>query len=166
MSSVRRLGQQDAAKLRNIRLEALRLHPDGFCADLELTEKWTPEQWSDSLRNVAWFGAEKGDELVAVVAFTRPASKKIRHTGDLMSMYVRASERGTRLADALVTALLAHAAEDVEQVKLTVNADNARAIRFYERHGFRAVGRVPGYIRVEGKLYDELIMVRRVSPSD
>ena len=164
MSAVRRLGPQDADALRSIRLEALRLHPDGFCADLELTEAWTHQQWVDSLRNVAWFGAEKGGELVAVVAFMRPASKKIRHTGDLMSMYVRSSERGSGLADAMMAALLAHAAGEVEQVKLTVNADNARAIRFYERHGFRSVGRVPNYIRVDGRLHDELIMVRPGSP--
>jgi len=54
----------------------------------------------------------------------------------------------------------------VEQIQLTVNADNARAIKFYERHGFRTVGRMPHALLVDGRYYDELTMVRAVSSSD
>ena len=167
MTPVRRLDVQDAAALRAARLEALTLFPDCFCADLELTEAWRDEQWVETLARVPWFGAEKDGTLVAVAALMRPASKKVRHTGELMSMYVRASEQGTGLAAALLYTILRFAAEDgLEQVKLTVSADNKRAIRFYERHEFRVVGRVPNYIRVAGGLHDELVMVRSVSLSD
>jgi ribosomal protein S18 acetylase RimI-like enzyme len=167
VTAARRLGTNDAAALRAIRLEALTLFPDCFCADLELTEAWTPEQWVESLARVPWFGVEKDGELVGIAALMRPASKKIRHTGELMSMYVRTAEQGTGLAAALLDAVLRFAAEDgQDQVKLTVSADNARAIRFYERHEFRVVGRVPNYIRIGDVLHDELVMIRHVSQSD
>jgi ribosomal protein S18 acetylase RimI-like enzyme len=81
-------------------------------------------------------------------------------------MYVRAEARGTGIADTLVRRIIEHAVSEVDQIQLTVNADNARAIRLYERHGFRIVGRIPRYIRVGDRLYDELIMLRGVSPSD
>jgi RimJ/RimL family protein N-acetyltransferase len=81
-------------------------------------------------------------------------------------MYVREAARGTGLAAAIVQALLDHATREVEQVELTVNADNARAIKFYERQGFRIVGRMPRALRIDGRYYDELSMLRAVSSSD
>ena len=78
-------------------------------------------------------------------------------------MYVREDHRGTGLADALVEAVIDHAIGLVEQLKLTVNAENPRAIALYERHGFRTVGRIPRSIRVGDRTYDELMMIRAVS---
>jgi ribosomal protein S18 acetylase RimI-like enzyme len=163
---VKRLGSDDAAALRALRIEALTLHPACFCADLDLERELTLEQWEERLRRAAWFGAKKDDTLIGMVAFTRPVSKKIGHTGELASMYVRAGERGTGVATALLKAVIDHAAEGVEQLKLTVNADNTGAIRFYERHGFRTVGRIPNYIRIGEAVHDELTMVRSISSSD
>ena len=47
-----------------------------------------------------------------------------------------------------------------EQAELTVNAENARAIRLYERLGFRAVGRFPRASKyADGSYADEIFMV-------
>jgi ribosomal protein S18 acetylase RimI-like enzyme len=78
-------------------------------------------------------------------------------------MYVRASAQGTGLADALMTALLDHASHVVEQVQLVVNAENARAIKFYQRHGFYEIGRIPRSLHVGDRYYDDLLMFRAVS---
>jgi len=164
--AVERLSVTDVDALRAIRLEALKLHPDCFCMDIEAAEAMTNEQWSGSLARGTWFGIRKNGTLIAIAAFTRPASTKLCHTGELSAMYVRADARGSGVADALVRGILGHAVNEVEQVKLTVNADNARAVKLYERHGFRVVGRLPHIIRVADRLYDELVMIRAVSPSD
>ena len=164
--AVERLGVSDVDALRAIRLEALKLHPDCFCTDLAVAEAMTNEQWSESLARGTWFGIRKNGTLIAIAAFTRPASWKLCHTGELSAMYVRADARCSGIADALVRGVVGHAVGEVEQVKLTVNADNARAIKLYERHGFRVVGRLPHIIRVADRYYDELVMMRAVSPSD
>lgn len=78
-------------------------------------------------------------------------------------MYVRANAQGSGLADALMTALLKHAATVVEQVQLVVNAENARAIKFYQRHGFREIGRIPRSLHIGGRYYDDMLMFRSVS---
>jgi ribosomal protein S18 acetylase RimI-like enzyme len=81
-------------------------------------------------------------------------------------MYVRAAFRGKGVADALLEAVLDLAETCVEQVSLTVNAENPRAIRFYERHGFRRYGLVPRSLNIDGRFYDDVEMMRTVSASD
>lgn len=166
MNVAEQLGVEDLAELRALRLEALDQHPDCFCADPDLVKALTDEQWTQALQIGTWFGVRQDGALVAIAAFTRPQSKKIAHTGELSAMYVRTEARGSGIADTLVRKIIERAVSEVDQIKLTVNADNARAVKLYERHGFRIVGRVPRYIRVGDRLYDEAIMLRTVSPSD
>jgi ribosomal protein S18 acetylase RimI-like enzyme len=165
-ATVRRLTPDDLDAMRAIRLEALRLHPECFGADLEIEEAFTPEQWLARMATAATFGGFVDDTLSGIAVFARPRSSKTAHTGELGAMHVKAAVRGSGLAGALIDTIVDHASREVEQIKLTVNAENARAIRFYERHGFRAIGRYPNSLRVGGRTYDELIMLRAVSTSD
>ena len=164
--SVARLTPADAEALRDLRREALLLHPTAFSADPDIESKLTLEQWRERLNSRVWFGGKLDGVLCGMAAFSTEASRKTRHTGHLGSMYVREAARGTGVADELIEAFIEHATQHVEQVILTVEAGNVRAIKFYERHGFRAIGRVPRSIVVDGKYYDELQMFRTVSPSD
>jgi RimJ/RimL family protein N-acetyltransferase len=50
--------------------------------------------------------------------------------------------------------LLALAAECVGQVILAVEAGNLRAIKSYQRLGFRAIGKIPRSILVDGKYFE------------
>lgn len=163
---IRPLIDADYEALRDIRLEALRLHPENFGADLEREEAFTREEWLTRLATATTLGAFVDGALCGIAVFACPRSGKMGHTGELGAMYVRGRARGTGIADKLVESIIDSAAGKVDQLKLTVNAENARAIRLYERHGFRTVGRMPGTLRANGRSYDELIMFRTVSTTD
>jgi ribosomal protein S18 acetylase RimI-like enzyme len=165
-AAVRRLGDGDYDAMREIRLEGLRLHPECFGADLEIEEAMTREQWLARMATAVTFGGFVGETLGGIAVFARPRSSKTAHTGELGAMYVRAGFRGQGLGDALIDAVVDCAVKEVEQIKLTLNAENIHAIGLYERHGFRTIGKYPNSLRVGGRSYDELIMLRAVSTSD
>ena len=164
--AVRRLGPADYDALRELRLESLRRHPGFFAADPQQEAAMPKEEWLRRLASAVSFGGFVEGKLSGLLVFSRSTRPKLAHTGDLGAMYVRDEARGSGLADALMNAVIDHAATVVEQIRLTVNAENARAIRFYERHGFRQIGRIPRSLRVDGRYYDELLMFRPVSSSD
>jgi ribosomal protein S18 acetylase RimI-like enzyme len=161
--AVRMITPDDYDSFRALRLESLRLLPDCFAADPVQEEAMPKDQWLSRLASAASFGGFVDDTLSGMVVFSRPSRPKLAHTGDIGAMYVRSSAQGTGLADALMTTLLKHASTVVEQVQLTVNAENARAIKFYERHGFREIGRIPRSLHVDDRYYDDMLMFRSVS---
>ena len=162
-----RLGEADAETLREIRLEALTAHPDAFSADPDVEGAFTVEQWKAAIARRAWFAAKDGRYWLGICCYSRDThSKKTQHMGSFGAMYVRAAHRGKGVADALIEAALAAAADEIEQMVLTVNAENKGAIALYERHGFRAYGRIPRSIKVGDRTHDELEMARLVSSTD
>lgn len=164
--SVARLAVEDAEELRELRREALRLHPTAFSADPDIEAKLTIENWRERLARGTWFGGKIDGTLVGMASYWRERSCKTRHTARVGSMYVRESARGTGMAGELLEAVLAEAAKHVEQATLSVEASNTRALRLYERHGFRVIGRFPRNLLVDGKYYDELEMYRALSRGD
>ena len=160
---MRRLAAGDVQQARAIRLESLQLHPDGFSSDPERDAALTPEQWRERLAAGRWFGAFVAGELVGIVAWLPGQTRKTAHAGELAGMYVREQSRGAGLADALIEAVFGAAAAELDHISLAVNADNVRAVRVYERHGFRTVGRMPDALRVNGHSHDELIMWRNLT---
>lgn len=159
--SVRRLGVQDAGVYVDLRLEALRLHPEHFGATLEVEAAFTPERWTARLTEGVVFGGFLGPSLLGSAAYRRQENPKEAHVGWLGGMYVRAAARGTGLADQLVAAVLAHARTEVEHVILLVNAENVAAKWLYARHGFRPYGRHPQALKVDGRYHDEEFMLCR-----
>jgi len=88
----------------------------------------------------------------------------LRHSG-VLGMGVAASHRGQGLGSALLRATLeAACARGITRVELIVRADNAAAIRLYEKHGFELEGRLRDYLIVDGVSYDALAMALRKCP--
>jgi len=66
--------------------------------------------------------------------------------GELKRFFVRPEQRGTGVAEALITALLAHAAASrVRLVRLETGDKQQAAQAFYRRHGFAQVPRFSPY---------------------
>jgi ribosomal protein S18 acetylase RimI-like enzyme len=158
--SIRRLGAADVAAFRSIRLEGLRTAPQAFGSTFEKESIEPTEYFIDRLVRSAVFGGFAGDRLVGVAGFYFLVDTKSRHKGVLWGMFVMPEARGSGLATDLVQKLLEHAANEVEQVQLTVSASNGRARRFYERMGFVQYGLEEKSLKYKGEYFDEVLMVK------
>ena len=112
-------------------------------------------------------GAYLGGELAGVVSFQREGRdrEKLRHKGLLFRMYVRPEARGQGVGQGLIGEVMARAERlgDIDQVNLTVIAENAGAKRLYERAGFTVFATEPDAIKWKGKAFAENQMVLRLS---
>ena len=91
---------------------------------------WWRERWRNELvPNASIIVAEQADTLVGFVT--------LDGSGYLDQLVVKPDYWGSKLASALVDETKRLSPDGVT---LEVNEDNARAIRFYERNGFRRAG--------------------------
>ncbi len=160
---IRRLTSTDFDVYMAVRTEGLVQDPQAFRVDLPDDVAVGAEAWRARLHRDYVVGFERGGRILGIGGFARLTGLKTEHKGLIWGMYVRAEARGTDAANAIMTALLDHAPTVVRQVQLTVVAANARAIAFYERHGFMRYGVEPQSVRMsDGGFADEALMWRPV----
>ena len=167
--TVRPTREQDAASFRELRLEALRTHPEAFGADYADSLERPAEFWEQRVRSGAGtdhgitYVAEAARALVGMTGIFRQDGAKMRHSAAIWGVYVQPAWRGAGLADALIAACVAWARERaLRLVKLAVVTTNAAAIRCYVRCGFSVYGLEPEVIYSNSLYYDELLMARRL----
>lgn len=157
---IRPLRADEAALYRDIRLEALRLHPDAFSAAFEQEAAQELSFFAQRLTGSTVFAGFRGQEVLGIAGFMPEAGMKRAHKGHLWGMYVRSAARGTGLARQLVEAVLEYAQDRVELVQLSVIAGNLPAQRLYVALGFVAYGLEERALKVGGRYYDEVHMAR------
>lgn len=95
-------------------------------------------------------------QLAAMGNLTVAEAPRLCHTSEL-SISARKSYWGTGIAQALMEQLLQFArnSKQIQVIGLTVNAENVRAIRLYQRYGFQEVGCYPRFFHLEdGRFVD------------
>ncbi|UFZ03427.1 GNAT family N-acetyltransferase [Bradyrhizobium ontarionense] len=157
-TTIRRLGADDAASFKALRLEALKATPELFGSTFELEDKLDLAWFADRLEDAHVIGAFRDGELVGIVGFSIQQGPKKAHKGRLWGMYVRPDSRNLGVGRLLVDALLAVARERVELVQLTVVSDNRPARRLYETVGFLEFGLEPKASKYGDRYYDEAHM--------
>lgn len=157
---VRRLTEDDAEIFRKIRLEALERHPETFQATYESAAGLPLDAYVQRLRQYALFGGFIGDELCGFVGFYPLRNPKISHKGIMWGMYVAEDARGSGLAEAMVETVIDYARDKVEQIIISVIADNERATRFYQKMGFEPYGYERRALKIDGRYHDEEFRVR------
>ena len=160
--TTRRLTADDLAVFRAVRSEGLSNDPGAFRVSVADDDLLSPEAWKQRLTNGFVVSVEAEGRVLGIGGFAQMPGTKADHKGLIWGMYVRPEGRGKGVADAVMTALLDHARTVVRQVQLTVVADNARAVAFYERHGFTRYGVEPDAIAMEGRFADEALMWRKL----
>ena len=159
---IRRLRADEPALYRDIRLEALRLHPDAFGASFEDEAARPLAFFEQRLTGNVIFGGFRDQELLGTAGFMPETGAKRAHKAHFWGMYVRAAARGTGLARRLVEAVLDHAKDRAELVQLSVVSGNVPARRLYASLGFEPYGIEERSLKVAGRYLDEVHMVRRL----
>jgi ribosomal protein S18 acetylase RimI-like enzyme len=165
---IRRLTPADAPAFHALRLAALQEAPTAFGSSYEEEKDLPDATIKDRLAvrpDRGPFGAFENETLVGLVAVGREHMHKRVHKAHIWGMYVTPSARGKGIGRLLLLEALslARSVANIQQVNLSVTANNASAIRLYESVGFKAFGREPGALFIDGKLYDEIHMCLRLT---
>jgi RimJ/RimL family protein N-acetyltransferase len=160
----RKLKPTEAKDFRRVRLECLKNFPDSF-GTLYEDEVGKPKLYFEELieqdtPDVFFFGAFAGDDLIGIAGFVRGERTKTRHRGEIAAMYVNPGFRGQRVGENILRALIDSVfdLEGIEQVHLTVVADNLAAVALYERIGFEIFGVQKKYFKAGEKYWDQNFM--------
>ena len=107
-------------------------------------------------------GAFDEADLVGISGVYRESWRKLAHKAHVWGVYVAPALRGRGVSRQLLDAAITHASRmsGVRQLILGVNAQNRAALALYEALGFVRYGLEPGFLLVDGVLYDEIHMVR------
>jgi ribosomal protein S18 acetylase RimI-like enzyme len=159
----------DAAAVRELRLEALALHPESFAADHASTQAGSDNEWielinryADNCQGILCIAMVEG-RLIGLLGLVRGHWPKTRHGGTIWGAYVKAQWRGLHVGEALLQECIAWGqANGLTLLKLGVVTSNTSAIRCYARCGFTIYGIDPQAIYYEEVYYEELLMVRSI----
>lgn len=143
---ITQIGEKDWRRLRDVRLRALAADPAAFLETYENAAGHPDDRWRESARPTerrASFGYEgegRFDGLVSCFVADDPA------TVFLVAMWVAPELRGTGAARELVESVLRWAREArAARVCLSVEGDNPRAARLYEKCDFVEVSDPPPF---------------------
>ena len=162
---IEELGAADAVDFWALRLRALREEPEAFGSSYD-------EQWGRPVADVArdlaagdgTFGTfvlgAFAPRLVAMAGLRREPRRKRRHRAGLWGMYVSPEVRGQGIGRALVVEIVrrARAVEGLEQIILTVMAQNQGAVALYRALGFEVYGHAPRAMLLGDRAFDEELM--------
>jgi ribosomal protein S18 acetylase RimI-like enzyme len=151
-----------------IRLEALRLEPRAFGSTYQFEAEQTAAFFRQRLTNNTVFAlweprglTGKSGSARGMVGIGPCKSPQEKHKAFLWGMYVEADLRGSGLGSELLQTALDVAAQQIEQVLLTVTSSNTAALNFYRHAGFEEYGKEPRSLKLADSGYEaEILMVK------
>ena len=115
-------------------------------------------RYSDA--ELAEFKALIDEKLVGVVTLLLNERIKTKHVADIHAMYVASSVQNQGIGTLLINKVISFVAEAeyVRQIKLSVEKLNYKAIRLYEKCGFRVYAEEKQMLCLDNVYYDFLLM--------
>ncbi|WP_376709757.1 GNAT family N-acetyltransferase [Pseudochrobactrum lubricantis] len=161
--TIRQLVPDDFAIMREIRLEALQLHPEAYSSAYEDWVKFSEADWRAKLSTPV-FAAFDGERPVGLIGLWPQAGARTAHRAIVVMVYVKSEMRGQGIAQKLMQVVEAYARDNgFTQLELSVLAENKTAWQLYLREGYTEFGRRPNWISLNGEMFDEVMMLRSVA---
>jgi len=161
---IRKLQPHESTIYREARLACLKKVPEYFGSTYEeevLNPKFMFETFieNDSPDHVM-FGAFDNARLIGITGFNRMARKRASHRGELVQVYVDPNYRGQNIGEKLLRRVLEYGftLDGIEQIQLSVIANNRTALRLYEKLGFKTFGVQPRYFKAGDTYMDQQFM--------
>lgn len=161
---IRKLQPHESVVYRAVRLACLKNVPAYFGSTYEeeiLNPKLMFETFieTDSTDHVM-FGAFDDEQLIGITGFNRMARQRAMHRGEIVQVYVDSNYRGQNIGEKLIRRTLEYAftRDGIEQVQLSVIANNQTAIKLYEKIGFKTFGVQPRYFKAGDIYMDQQFM--------
>lgn len=130
--------------------------PEGVPLSVEAEEAYLRVQ-EGSADNVQYLARVDG-EIIGTASLNRKPGR-MRHRG-VFGISLKRAWWGCGAASALTEAVLAFARENgFAQLDIEVRSDNVRAIRLYEKFGFRKLCTFPAFFRIGGQDIDFDVML-------
>ena len=157
--TIRRLGPEDVADYRRIRLSALATSPNAFGSTYAAEAARPGADHAERVTTSVIFGAYVDGDIVGMLGCRRHDGARETHKAFLWGFYVEPDHRRAGIASALIGAALDAMRPIVEQILLTVVSTNRPAVALYESFGFRPYGIEPRALKTAGSYTDETLMV-------
>ena len=144
MTSVRRIRIGESELLKRMRLTSLREAPYAFSSTYESALRRSPESWTGQAdrsaqgSDRATFIAFSGDSPIGIAALYRDEDRM--DVGQVLQVWVAPEYRSKGVALGLMDAIFQWAKENgFRKIVATITKGNTRALRFYQKCGFRPV---------------------------
>lgn len=169
---IRPLIKHEIPQWWELRLRALRGHPEAFGSDHETSRQrgygfvvdrnFGPEAGI----NVILVAVDEDGSMLSTVGVNQDTGKRA-HIAHVIGVYTRPDARGEGLCRRLIEAAIAHCrvSPGILQAHIAVNADNAPALHVYESAGFVAWGTEPRAIALPDCYDDEIHMALKLDTS-
>jgi RimJ/RimL family protein N-acetyltransferase len=119
------------------------------------------DKWKKMLRRKYTFVCENGDDIVGFITAIRKAGQE-RHIAYIGPVIVKPGMKGEGIGDEMMEFLLKKLkyTSRFKRIELQVNSDNARAIRFFRKHGFEMEAILKKATERNGEYFDDFLMVK------
>lgn len=152
----------DYLKIVGGETENLNFGAEGVPLDLETEQAYLRSQ-CESVDNVQYLAKANG-EIIGTASLNRKP-RRMSHRGEF-GISLKKVWWGCGAASALTEAVLAFAKENgFEQLNLEVRSGNARAIKLYEKYGFRKLYTFLGFFKIDGESIDFDLMNLELTPA-
>ena len=143
--------------------ENLSYGAEGISLDLTAEQDKLRSQ-AGSINNVRYLAKADG-EIIGTASLNRRANR-MSHRG-VFGISLKKAWWGCGAASALTEAVLSFAKENgFEQLNLEVRSSNTRAIRLYEKYGFRKLCTFPHFFKIDGEYIDFDLMNLELNTAD